>query len=147
MNGKDSKFLLGGIIVNFNRFDSMKVYRVVLFCLIYVILGVTIYTISYDTTIQQKPYQEVQNVSEENTLHVEEIEIEQLPIEQISEHTYIVKDNNGKVAIYKEGEYDVFIQLEVYTSTLPYVDRQNLLEGFTIVGDDQLRQIIEDFDS
>lgn len=133
---------------------NFKLYRIILFILIYIIATVSIFAISYEVTLARaepthepaRTFEEIDGTRDARDT-IDTREIEDLPQMQPSEHEYLLKDSNGKIAVYKANEYDPYIILDVYTNTLPYVDRQNLLEGITILGDDNLRSIIEDFDS
>lgn len=129
---------------HFNKYDSYKLYRIILGILIYVIVAVSIFAVSYEVTLAQQSQPEPRTIS---PITIENMQVEDLPQLQPTEHEYVLKDSNGKVAVYKIGEYEPYMILEVYTSTLPYVDRMSLLEGITVIGDENLRQIIEDFDS
>lgn len=130
-----------------NRHESLNydrmllIYRVVLVVLILLILGVLTYVISYELTTnnyqvapQQYKIVEIDKFDESSFLVTREPE-------------YLLKDTNGKIAIFEVGEFEPFMTLDVYTSTLPYLDRQNLLDGIIVVGEDNLCRIIEDFDS
>jgi len=61
---------------------------------------------------------------------------------------YIVKDLNGKIAIYKYGEQNPTQVLEdPYVDNLPQIDQQHLNEGINIFTEDELNTLVEDLTS
>ncbi|MDD4699789.1 MAG: hypothetical protein PHV07_05965 [Oscillospiraceae bacterium] len=61
---------------------------------------------------------------------------------------YIVKDSNGKIAIYKYGEQNPVQVLEdPYIDNLPEIDQQRLSEGIDVFTEDELSTLIEDLSS
>lgn len=136
---------------NINNLNNLKIYKIVLLSLIYVILGITVYIISYSITTATTEFDvnDSSRIQENSINDISEFttDSDELPMLTHSEHEYLLKEINGKIAIYKSTEYEPFMILDVFVSTLPYVDRHNLIDGITVSGDDELRRIIEDFDS
>lgn len=61
---------------------------------------------------------------------------------------YIVKEYEGKIAIYKTGEENPTQVLDdPYISNLPQADQQRLHEGIPVFTDDELTALIEDYTS
>lgn len=58
---------------------------------------------------------------------------------------YIVKDYNGKVAVFKDGDTEPVRTTQQQVDALPKTDRDMLNEGVTVTGDDELRRLIEDY--
>lgn len=62
---------------------------------------------------------------------------------------YLVKDNEGKVTVYKileDGSQKLFEETDIYTEYLTDEDRENMKEGISINGKQELNQLIEDFE-
>ena len=57
--------------------------------------------------------------------------------------TYMVKEHEGRVGIYENGELAYL--LDVYTKTLPKSDRDLLKEGIMAYSKAELKKIIEDY--
>ena len=57
---------------------------------------------------------------------------------------YTVKEYNGKIGIFEEGEKNPFTVLDTFTFILPDYDRDMLKDGFTVDGK-YLYGIIEDY--
>lgn len=68
-------------------------------------------------------------------------------IDRESEFMYYLKEHEQKIGVYKTNEDSPFMTIDVYVSTLPYVDRVELTEGVKVLDDNNLRQIIEDYES
>lgn len=58
---------------------------------------------------------------------------------------YIVKDYNGKVAVFYEGEDKPMRLTEQQVEALPQTDRDMLKEGVTVEGKEALRRLLEDY--
>ncbi len=59
---------------------------------------------------------------------------------------YLVKEYNGKVAIFRFGENEPEETLDIDISSLPLPDRTALKEGISMKDSKKLNQLIEDFD-
>lgn len=62
---------------------------------------------------------------------------------------YLVKDNEGKVTVYKileDGSQSLFEETDIYTEYLTDEDKENMKEGISINGKQELNQLIEDFE-
>ncbi len=62
---------------------------------------------------------------------------------------YLVKDKEGKVAVYKileDGSQNLFEETDIYTEYLTDEDKENMKEGISINGKQELNQLIEDFE-
>ena len=67
----------------------------------------------------------------------------------ICDEHYIVKENNGYVAIYTEnsfGKETLKETTEIVTSYLPETDLVRLREGIKVIGKENLNAIIEDYE-
>lgn len=61
---------------------------------------------------------------------------------------FIIKEYNGKIAAFKEGQDKPFKTVDgAVLKTLPEADRELLKEGIPIHSLDELMQLIEDYDS
>lgn len=60
---------------------------------------------------------------------------------------YVLKDYGGNPALfYSDNEMPVRVYPTIYTHLLPRADAENLQNGIEITTEEQLRQLIEDFD-
>lgn len=59
---------------------------------------------------------------------------------------YIVKEYDGKVAVFKLGENEPAETLDIDITSLPFSDRAALKEGISLQDTKKLNQLIEDFD-
>ena len=69
--------------------------------------------------------------------------------EGICDEHYIIKDNNGYVAIYRVdsfGKESLKETTEIVTSYLPETDRAKLKEGIQAIGKEELNARIEDYE-
>ena len=69
--------------------------------------------------------------------------------EGICEEHYIIRDNNGYVAIYRVdsfGKETLKETTEIVTSYLPQTDREKLKEGIQAIGKEELNARIEDYE-
>lgn len=67
---------------------------------------------------------------------------------ECGEH-YLVKDENGKVAIYRileNGNEALYENTEISTEYLPDVDKINMKTGIRANGKEELNQVLEDFE-
>lgn len=58
---------------------------------------------------------------------------------------YFVREHSGVIGIFSSSGGDLLYTLETNIKTLPEKDRDLLREGFAIMGDDELRAVIEDY--
>ncbi len=68
--------------------------------------------------------------------------------DECGEH-YIIKDNEGKVTIYKileDGSESLIEETDIYTEYLTETDKNNMKNGIVINGKQELNQLIEDFE-
>ena len=56
---------------------------------------------------------------------------------------YLIKEFNGKIAVYKDNDFQY--QLEVYVITLPEKDKQLLQSGIVISGEQELNDILSSY--
>lgn len=68
-------------------------------------------------------------------------------IVQANEYMYYLKEHEQKIGVYKVNETSPFKTIDVYVSTLPSVDQQELKNGIMIQNDSKLKTIIEDYES
>lgn len=60
---------------------------------------------------------------------------------------YIVKETEGKIAVFESGKSEPLYYLEeVVFKTLPEYDRQLLKSGIKVKTDKELQKVIEDYD-
>ncbi len=67
---------------------------------------------------------------------------------ECGEH-YVVKDNNGKVVVYRKtkNEKEEFIEeTDIATDYLPETDKINMKKGIEVIGKQNLNQLIEDYE-
>lgn len=64
-----------------------------------------------------------------------------------SSDIYIVKDYNGKIAVFYEGEEEPIKQIDRGTQSLPKADRDMLARGIKVEGEEKLRRLLEDYNS
>lgn len=67
---------------------------------------------------------------------------------ECNEH-YLVKENNEVIAIYqieKNGDLKLLKNTEIAVNCIPEVDRNNLKEGVTLVGREELNGYLENFE-
>lgn len=58
--------------------------------------------------------------------------------------SYLVKEYNGKIAVFREGESTPFRITDVSVNTLPYADQVDLKDGIHASDDVKLVQLLED---
>lgn len=69
--------------------------------------------------------------------------------EGICDEHYIIKDNNGYIAIYflDNNENEKLKEVTgIVTNYLPDIDKQNLKEGIKVIGEEQLNSCLEDYE-
>lgn len=66
---------------------------------------------------------------------------------QKQQEIYTIKEYDGKIAVYKNGENIPMEVYESYVSLLPEADRQRLQNGITVDNTRDLQEIIEDYTS
>ena len=59
-------------------------------------------------------------------------------------HTYIVREHNGMVADFQQGEDKPFKITDTYVSSLANADRQSLSNGIQVDTKEELRKLLED---
>lgn len=67
---------------------------------------------------------------------------------ECGEH-YIIRDENGKVAIYRvleNGTEELYENTEISTEYLPDADKDNMKTGIRANGKEELNQVLEDFE-
>ena len=63
------------------------------------------------------------------------------------EDSYVLREYNGKIGVFYLGQELPFDVLDVYLSTLPVADQAQIREGIYADGEEQLRSIMEDYES
>ena len=66
---------------------------------------------------------------------------------QKQQEIYTIKEYDGKIAVYKNGENKPMEVYESYVSLLPEQDRQRLQNGIKVDNTADLQKIIEDYTS
>ena len=67
---------------------------------------------------------------------------------ECGEH-YIIRNENGKVAIYRvleNGTEELYENTEISTEYLPDADKDNMKTGIRANGKEELNQVLEDFE-
>lgn len=59
--------------------------------------------------------------------------------------TYIIKAHDGKVAVFKENSEEPYLNFDVYISTLPEYDQNELQTGIVCDSTEELNKRIEDY--
>lgn len=58
---------------------------------------------------------------------------------------YIMRDYNGRIAVFIYGEDKPQEVFDVFTSSLPRGEAERIYKGITVEGDEALQKLIEDF--
>lgn len=58
---------------------------------------------------------------------------------------YIMRDYNGRIAVFVYGEDEPQEVFDVFTSSLPRGEAERIYKGITVEGDEALQKLIEDF--
>jgi len=56
-----------------------------------------------------------------------------------------VREHEGKLAVYRYGETEPYMTMEVRVSMLPSDDRERFTEGVDLYNETELKRLIEDF--
>ncbi len=64
---------------------------------------------------------------------------------QISTVGYVVKESEGRVAVFIQGEEQPLMITETYLNTLPKTDAEKLKKGVFATDKKQLRKLLEDY--
>jgi hypothetical protein len=67
--------------------------------------------------------------------------------ESVLEYHYVLKEYQGKIAVYSTQDEQPKQIFDIYLNTLPDSDVQRLKEGIPIQSEEQLEEYIQDFDS
>ena len=62
-----------------------------------------------------------------------------------SARAYVMREHNGQIAVYLEGEAEPLMLLETRTKFLPEFDRDQLNEGIWVPDFEELTRLIEDY--
>ncbi len=65
--------------------------------------------------------------------------------EKREEERYLVKDCEGKIAVYRKGEQKPFMTTGTYTLSLPRSDSKKLQKGIEVAGKAALQRVLEDY--
>ena len=66
---------------------------------------------------------------------------------QVQQHTYLVKEYEGKVAVFYDNVSDPETIYDTYVNELPQLDQQQLRDGIVVNTQEELRVLIEDLTS
>ena len=58
---------------------------------------------------------------------------------------YVLRDYNGRIAVFVYGEDEPQEVFDVFTSSLPRGEAERVYKGITVEGDEALQKLIEDF--
>ena len=61
------------------------------------------------------------------------------------EKAFIIGIENGRIAVFGEGEEKPLILTDTYANTLPKIDRDELEKGVKVSGEKELKKAIEDY--
>lgn len=61
------------------------------------------------------------------------------------ERKYIMRDYNGRIAVFVYGEDEPQEVFDVFTSSLPRDEAERVYKGITVEGEEALQKLIEDF--
>ncbi len=62
-----------------------------------------------------------------------------------TENRYILKDYNGKLALFRNNETLPIKVFTVFTENLPDDDSNEMLAGISVFGEQELQQLLEDY--
>jgi hypothetical protein len=62
-------------------------------------------------------------------------------------YMYVIKEHEGRVAVYPAGEAEPELVLDVLVRYLPDLDRQQMQDGIPVADYDELVSLLEDFSS
>lgn len=65
--------------------------------------------------------------------------------EETKENVYILKNNNGQLCVYIEGEDKPVLNTDTNISVLPKEDQKRLSEGIEVKGERALHKALEDY--
>lgn len=74
-----------------------------------------------------------------------EIKTEVKKEEKEPEYEYLIKEDSGKLSVYKNGEKKPIETFNVYIKTLPLYDQQELEDGIQVKNYEELLTLIEDY--
>ena len=66
---------------------------------------------------------------------------------EINEENYILKEYNGRIALFTKGKSKPHMIFNVYTDNLPDMDKFKLKDGIEAKSREELRRLIEDLTS
>ena len=75
-------------------------------------------------------------------------DIEKREIEELTDNRpsyYTIKEHDGKVAIFRNGDTQPFNVYDSYVSVLPESDQEKLKDGITVSNTEDLQRVIEDY--
>ena len=61
------------------------------------------------------------------------------------DNVYVIKENNGSLSVYLEGESEPIITTETNVSVLPKNDQKELEQGVRVKGEKALQKALEDY--
>ena len=61
------------------------------------------------------------------------------------EKAFVIGIENGRVAVFEDGEEKPLIVTETYANNLPKIDRDELEKGVRVSGEKELQKAIEDY--
>lgn len=106
---------------------QVKTYRMILFSLILLILVLSVIILA---VYYRQPQPEINDSNGE-----------------VVQYSYLLKEYEEKIGIFRSGEDSPFQILNVYVANLPYLDQQELKQGVPVENEEKLRILIEDYES
>lgn len=58
---------------------------------------------------------------------------------------YVLRDYNGRIAVFACGEDEPLEVFDIFTSSLPKSEAERVYKGITVEGGEALQRLIEDF--
>lgn len=62
-----------------------------------------------------------------------------------AEAPYLLRDEGGRIALYRQGEQEPVKVYDIYTHLLPEPDVLSLQKGIPVESEDELERLLEDF--
>lgn len=86
--------------------------------------------------------QDVQNGTEQNIMYNEKETADQADeVYQV----FIIKAENGRLAVYKKGDTKPYMQTDTFVKALPKGDILRLEKGIEVTGEENLKRYLEDY--
>lgn len=84
-------------------------------------------------------------MAKDMNVDTESVVQEESAVSEISDDSYIIKEYNGKVAIFKKSSENPLLISDVCVNNLPQTDRELLKKGIEVGTQKELNRLIEDY--